>query len=75
MSQHEEPFCPDAKGGHGDGLGCPNCRRFEVRSHPVDCEVHGEHTDLVCCWCGTLFFSFTEIEHPAHEPAPEEKPS
>ena len=59
-----EPYCPDAKDRRGDGFGCPNCRQFEVRTHPADCAVHGEHMELACCWCGTHFFSFNEVEHP-----------
>jgi len=64
-----QPFCPDAKDERGDGLGCPTCRRFEVRSHPVTCDVHGSHVDIACCWCGTHFFSFKEeIDHSDDEP-------
>jgi len=65
----KEPFCPDAnKPDRVKGLGCPNCSRYEVRGHPVDCETHGEHMELACCWCGTIFFSFKEVDHPAPEP-------
>ena len=66
----DKPVCPDA--GNGDGLGCPDCKRFEVRSHPSDCPEHGEHMELMCCWCGATFFSFYEIdhEHNDHEPSP-----
>jgi hypothetical protein len=55
------PVCVDA--GSGDGLGCHACKRFEVRIHEADCAEHGEHQELMCCWCGALFFSFYVIEH------------
>jgi hypothetical protein len=65
-----EGFCQDYK-NEGGGLGCPNCKRFEVRSHPVDCAMHGPHLDLACCFCGTHFYSFVEVEHDhEHRPAP-----
>ena len=57
-----EPHCPDAGNGT-PGLGCPECLRFEVRSHVVECPTHGEHMELACCWCGLAFFSFVELKH------------
>lgn len=66
-----EPHCADA--GDGSGLGCPDCKRFEVRPHSVEHEDEcdeecADHMALACCWCGTHFFTFTGIE-----PAPELK--
>jgi hypothetical protein len=58
-----QPFC-----AHDNedvvGFGCPNCLRFEVRCHEVDCAMHGSHLDFICCWCGTNFFALAMIEHP-----------
>jgi hypothetical protein len=61
-STQADPVCADA-GSERPGLGCPDCKRFEVRIHPSDCAEHGEHQELMCCWCGALFVSFHEIEH------------
>jgi hypothetical protein len=50
--------------GTGNGIGCPGCKRFEVRIHVVDCPEHGEHLELSCCACGFSVLSFRElVEH------------
>lgn len=60
------PVCTNAADGT-PGLGCPNCNRFEVRRHEAGCPDHGEHMELACCWCGTVFFAFYAIEHDHEE--------
>ena len=57
----KHPSCPAA--GNNGGLGCPECLRFEVRPHEVDCAMHSGHLELSCCWCGEIFFAFIEVKH------------
>jgi hypothetical protein len=70
MTDRTEPVCSDA--GDGQGLGCPACKRFEVRVHPVTCDAHGDHSNLACCWCGEVFFDFNEVEHDDEPPSHKE---
>jgi hypothetical protein len=58
----EQPFCTHDS-GDAVGFGCPNCKRFEVRCHEVDCPSHDGHLDFACCWCGAYFFSLMAVDH------------
>lgn len=57
-SDRTEPHCSESGTG-SPALGCPACKRYEVRVHVADCLEHGRHIDLECCWCGAEFFAFT----------------
>lgn len=45
----------------GAAIGCPVCRRFEVRTHPSSSGCG--HVSLMCCWCGLVLLTHVPDGH------------